>query len=286
MLPTPFQLTSATLFAIMFSLGVGLPLEGFSCWQQNRGLILRALVGTCVLVPLMALLLLMWSPTLALPQPARFAIALMAVCPSAPLLMRKAAKQGGDRSLAALLQVAAALLAIVSIPLLGLLFTRLFGVAGWAIQPRHVAGQVALAQLLPLVLGLLLRRFAPRLARRIELPLDRIANVLLLTLVLLLLVKAGPLLLTYVGANAVALPVMVAMVLFSLALGYGLADPDPSQRVTLALVTSMRNPGLALLLASTHPPEVPAVKLGILLYLIITIILSIPFLRWQANLRA
>ena len=188
--------------------------------------------------------------------------------------------------MAALLQVAAALLAIVSIPLLGLLFTRLFGVAGWAIQPRHVAGQVGLAQLLPLVLGLLLRRFAPRLARRIELPLDRIANVLLLTLVLLLLVKAGPLLLTYVGANADALPVMVAMVLFSLALGYGLADPDPSQRVTLALVTSMRNPGLALLLASTHAPEVPAVKLGILLYLVITIILSIPFLRWQANLRA
>ena len=97
MLPTPLQLTSATLLAIMFSLGVGLPLEGFSCWRQNRGLILRALVGTCVLVPLMALLLLMWSPTLALPQPARFAIALMAVCPSAPLLMRKAAKQGGDR---------------------------------------------------------------------------------------------------------------------------------------------------------------------------------------------
>jgi BASS family bile acid:Na+ symporter len=285
MLPTPFQLTSATLFAIMFSLGVGLPLEGFSCWQQNRGLILRALVGTCVLVPLTALLLLMWSPTLALPQPARFAIALMAVCPSAPLLMRKAAKQGGDRSLAALLQVAAALLAIVSIPLLGLLFTRLFGVAGWAIQPRHVAGQVALAQLLPLVLGLLLRRFAPRLAKRIELPLDRIANVLLLTLVLLLLVKAGPLLMTYVGANAVALPVMAAMVLFSLALGYGLADPDPRQRVTLALVTSMRNPGLALLLASTHAPGVPAVKLGILVYLVITIILSIPFLRWQASLR-
>ena len=48
----------------------------------------------------------------------------------------------------------------------------------------------------------------------------------------------------------------------------------------------MRNPGLALLLASTHAPEVPAVKLGILLYLVITIILSIPFLRWQANLRA
>lgn len=281
--PSPIQLVSATLFAIMFALGVGLPLDSFSRWQRNRGLILRALLATCVLVPLAAVLLLLWPPTLALPQPARFAISLMAVCPSAPLLLRKAGKQGGDRSLAALLQVAAALISILTIPLLALLFTYVFGVAGWAIQPREVASQVAGAQLLPLVLGLLLRRFAPRLATRIELPLERIANILLLVLVLLVLVKTGPLLLTYLGANAVALPVMAGMVALSLALGYGLADPDPRQRVTLALVTSMRNPGLALLLASTHAAEVSAVKLGILVYLLITVVLSIPFLQWQAS---
>jgi BASS family bile acid:Na+ symporter len=267
----------------MFALGVGLPLDGFGRWQQNRGLILRALVGTSVLVPLAGGLLLLWPPTLALPQPARFAISLMAVCPSAPLLLRKAGKQGGDRSLAALLQVAAALVSILTIPLLALLLTRLFSVAGWAIQPREVASQVAGAQLLPLVLGLLLRRFAPRLAKRIELPLDRIANILLLILVLLVLVKTGPLLVTYLGANAVALPVMASMVALSLALGYGLADRDPRQRVTLALVTSMRNPGLALLLASTHAAEASAVKLGILVYLLITVILTIPFLHWQAS---
>jgi hypothetical protein len=43
----------------------------------------------------------------------------------------------------------------------------------------------------------------------------------------------------------------------------------------------MRNPGLALLLASTFAPGVPAVKLGILVYLLITVVLSVPFLCWQ-----
>jgi predicted Na+-dependent transporter len=276
-------LVPATLFTIMFALGVGLPLDGFSRWQQQRGLLLRGLLGTCVLVPLAAVALLLWPPTLALSQPARFAIALMAVCPSAPLLLRKAGKQGGDRSLAALLQVGAALVAILSIPLLAILITRIFGVSGWAIEARHVAGQVALAQLLPLLLGLLLRRFAPQWASRLEGPLDRIANVLLLLLVLVVLAKTAPLLVTYVGANLVALPVMGALVLISLALGYGLADRDPQQRVTFALVTSMRNPGLALLLAGIYAPEVPAVKLGILVYLLITVVLSIPFLRWQRH---
>lgn len=283
MAPSPSLLVPATLFTIMFALGVGLPLDGFSRWQQRRGLLWRGLLGSCVLVPLAGWLLLLWPTSFALSQPTRFAIALMAVCPSAPLLLRKAGKQGGDRSLAALLQVGAALVAILSIPLLAPLFTRTFGVAGWAIEARHVAGQVALAQLLPLLLGLLLRRLAPRWASRLETPLDRLANGLLLALVLVVLAKTAPLLLTYVGANLVALPVMGALVLISLAIGYGLADRDPRHRVTLALVTSMRNPGLALLLASTYAPQLPAVKLAILVYLLTTVLLSIPFLHWQRH---
>jgi predicted Na+-dependent transporter len=286
MAQSPPLLVTATLFAIMFALGVGLPLDGLGRWQQYRGLLLRGLIGTCLLVPVAAALLLLLPPTMALSQPARFSIALMAVCPSAPLLMRKAGKQGGDRILAALLQVAAALAAIITIPLLASGFTRIFGVEGWQVQSHHVAAQVALVQLLPLLLGLLVRRFAPSWASRLEKPLDRLANGLLLLLVLVVLWKTAPLLVTYVGANLIALPVMAALVLISLALGYGLANRDSCLGVTLALVTSMRNPGLALLLAGIYAPEMPAVKLGILVYLLITVLLSIPFLRWQRSLQS
>ena len=285
MAQSPPLLVTATLFAIMFALGVGLPLDGLGRWQQHRGLLLRGLIGTCLLVPVAAALLLLLPPTMSLSQPARFSIALMAVCPSAPLLMRKAGKQGGDRILAALLQVAAALAAIITIPLLASGFTRIFGVEGWQVQSQHVAAQVALVQLLPLLLGLLVRRFAPSWASRLEKPLDRLANGLLLLLVLVVLWKTAPLLVTYVGVNLIALPVMAALVLISLALGYGLANRDPCLGVTLALATSMRNPGLALLLAGIYAPEMPAVKLGILVYLLITVLLSIPFLRWQRSLQ-
>ena len=285
MAQSPPLLVTATLLAIMFALGVGLPLDGLSRWQQHRRLLLRGLIGTCLLVPVAAALLLLLPPTMALSQPARFSIALMAVCPSAPLLMRKAGKQGGDRILAALLQVAAALAAIITIPLLASGFTRIFGVEGWQVQSHHVAAQVALVQLLPLLLGLLVRRFAPSWASRLETPLDRLANGLLLLLVLVVLGKTAPLLVTYVGANLIALPLMAALVLISLALGYGLTNRDPCLGITLALATSMRNPGLALLLASTYAPEVPALKLGILVYLLITVLLSIPFLSWQRSLQ-
>jgi hypothetical protein len=48
----------------------------------------------------------------------------------------------------------------------------------------------------------------------------------------------------------------------------------------------MRNPGLALLFASLYGQDLPGVKLGILAYLLTTVILSIPFLRWRRSLRS
>jgi len=68
-------------------------------------------------------------------------------------------------------------------------------------------------------------------------------------------------------------------VLLSLAFGYAAAGEGRERRITTAAVTSMRNPGLALLLASTYAPQIPAVKLAILLYLLITVLVSAPLLR-------
>jgi hypothetical protein len=41
----------------------------------------------------------------------------------------------------------------------------------------------------------------------------------------------------------------------------------------------MRNPGLALLLANTYAAEMPGLKIGILTYVLITVLLSIPLIR-------
>lgn len=275
-----------TLFAIMFALGLGLKGEGPSLLRRRPALVLRVVIGSCVLVPLVALLLLHLPLSRALSPPARFAIALMAISPSAPLVLRKAGRQGGDRELASILQVVAALVAIVSIPLMADVFRASFGVSDWDIVPAQVAPQVAKAQLLPLLLGLALRRWRPALADRIVVPLQRLADLLLLLLTVLVLVFAGRQLLPFVAANALALPFMAAMVLASLVIGLLLAGRSPQERITTSLVTSMRNPGLALLFASLYGQDLPGVKLGILAYLLTTVILSIPFLRWRRSLRS
>ncbi|TVS06758.1 MAG: transporter [Cyanobium sp. PLM2.Bin73] len=278
-------LVPLTLFTVMLALGVNLPLQAFQQWRRHWPLILRAELATCLLVPLAGWLLLSLPPAQALSIEARHAIALMAACPSAPLILRKAGKSGGDASLAGLLQVCAAVLAIVTLPLLADLSGPVFAVQGWdLLLPRQVALQVGQVQLLPLLLGLALARLLPERRPRLRLVLDRLANGLLVLLVLAVLVRTAPLLLQFSSANLGAIGVMVLLVLFSLMLGYLLAGDQVAQsgqRITVALVTSMRNPGLALLLASTYAPEMPGVKLGILVYVLVTVLVSLPVLRWQ-----
>ncbi len=275
-------LVGLTLFTIMFALGLGLQLDAIAQLRHRPALVIRVLIGSCVLVPLVALVLMKLPLSFALSKSARFGIALMAACPSAPLTLRKAGKTGGDRQLAAVLQACAAVAAIVSIPLLADLFRSSFGIDGWDIRPREVALQVGQAQVLPLLAGLLLRRWKPEWVARLEGALDKLANGLFLLLIVLVLIKTGPLLVPFVASNGLALGFMAVMVAAALAIGYFMAGPEPRERTTVALVTSMRNPGLALLFATTYGTGMPGLKLAVLAYLLVTVLLSIPFLRWRS----
>ncbi len=277
-------LITATLLTLMFSLGLGLHVGVFQRLRQRPLLCMRVLIGSCVLVPLVALLLLRSEAAADLSRPVRTAIALMAICPSAPLTLRKAAKQGGDRDLAALLQLLAAATAIVSVPLLADLFRDIFRVSGWDVHPSEVARQILLAQGLPLGLGMLVRHRWPEVAERWAASLDRVAMLLLLVLAVAVLAISSPLLVRFLADNLAALPVMALMVLLALTIGWFVSGPGLEERTTIALVTSMRNPGLALLLASIHAGGMVGLKLSILIYLLLTIVLTIPFLRLRRRL--
>ena len=274
-------LIKISLITLMVGLGLGLQLDALKEFSHRPWLILRVLLGTCVLVPLAALLLLKLPLTMQMSPGARFGIALMALSPSAPLTLRKAHLQGGDRHLAALLQVAAALLAILSIPLLTDLFRAWYNVDGWDIEPQTVAIQVALVQVLPLTIGLMLRRLFPQFGARWALPIQKGAFLVTLVVVALIVVMMAPRLFTFLKGNMLAIVVAALMTAIALAIGYLLGGRNAEERTTTALVTSMRNPGLALLFAISHGEELVGVKLAILTYLLVTILASIPFLRWS-----
>ncbi|MFN9645665.1 MAG: bile acid:sodium symporter family protein [Cyanobacteriota bacterium] len=277
----------ASLITLMIALGLGLRPHRLAEHRQRPWLVLRGVLGSCVLVPLVALALLKLPVSQSMSAGARLGIALMALCPSAPLTLRKAGVQGGDAHLAAVLQVAAALGAVVSVPLLSDVFRASFPVQGWAIQPGQVAWQVGLVQVLPLAAGVLLGHWRPRLAARWAVATQKAALLMTLIVVGLVFGLVLPQLVSFLRANLLAIGAMVAMTTAALGIGYGLGGGEPQGRLTMALVTSMRNPGLALLLAVTHGSDVLGLRLAIVTYLLVTLLVSIPFLRWaQRPIRA
>ncbi len=273
-------LIKGSLISLMVALGLQLLPQRLAAHQRRPWLVLRVVLGSCVLVPLVALTLLKLPLTQQLSPGARLGIALMALSPSAPLTLRKAGAKGGDAHLAAVLQVAAALVAVVSIPLLSDVFRAVFQVRGWDLQPGPVAVQVGLVQVLPLSAGLLLGRWKPELGARWAGLVQKIAMAITLIVVGIILVMVLPQLSAFLKANPLAIPAMGAMTAAALAIGYGLGGADRNERLTTALVTSMRNPGLALLFAVSHGRTIPGLKLAIVTYLLVTILASIPFLHW------
>ncbi len=279
-------LVSATIVTLMFSLGLGLKRYPFLLLRDRPAFLWRVLLGTCVLVPLAGLALVLMPLHGLLSRPAWVAIALMLACPSAPLILFRVRSSGGTAELAARLQIGAALLAIVTVPLMEVIFRtgaglRGWEVADWGITPGQVAGQVLKVQVLPVLAGVLLGQWQPELAQRCSRALGSVATALLMVMMAALLLLAGRQLLPFLQQNLVALAGMAVLSVFSLAIGYGLAGSDPLERRTVALVSGMRNTGLAAQLALTYGKGLPGLIPGLLSYVLITVIVSTLFLSWQ-----
>jgi predicted Na+-dependent transporter len=279
-------LVTATIVTLMFSLGLGLKHYPFKLLKDRPAFLWRVMRGTCGRVPLAGLVLVLLPLHGLLSRPAWVAMGLMLACPSAPLILFRVRSSGGTAELAARLQIAAALLAIVTIPLLEIVFRAGAGLRGWemvewGITPAQVAGQVLKVQVLPVIAGVLLGQWKPQLAQRCSQALGKLATLLLLLMMVALVLLSGKQLLPFLQQNLVGLAGMAILSVLSLAIGYGLAGADPLERRTVALVTGMRNTGLAAQLALSYGTALPGLVPGILSYVLITVIVTTLFLKWQ-----
>lgn len=266
-------LAAATVFTVMTSVGLGISLGEFRIAWRKPGLLLRGLLTTLVAVPFLALLV---TRALGLPRWEEIGVVLMAISPGAPMALRNALGAGGHQGFAASLQIAVALLAALSMPLSIAALAWLY--AGSAsITPGDVAKQVFVAQILPLGLGIALRRAAAGLAVSLARVTARIGNALLALLAVAAgvdawspLTAAGPRL-----AAAVALTTAGA-----LAAGHALGGPDPTTRTAVATTAGTRNAGLALLVATLNPAP-PEIRATVLAYIATSLPIILAYLAWR-----
>ena len=224
-------------------------------------------------VPLLAVLSL---KVFGLTGPIAVGIVLMSISPGAPIALRRALDAGSNREFAPALHVAIVVLAVVTVPasvaILDWIFAKDFTVTPW-----HIGRQVFVAQLLPLMLGAALRAVRAPLAAKLEQPIGRIGNVLLLIVGVLVLVDFPPIIAAVGWTPTIA---GIAMTVCALAVGSAFAWRDAEVRPAAAIAAAMRNPGLALVIATVNrtPFAVTAAVIGYALGLAVTIVV---YLQWR-----
>lgn len=174
-----------TIFSLMLAIGINSSLEQLTSLWRKPELLVRSLLAAIVLVPLVVFILL-WL--LDLPPGVAAGLSILAASPGAPVMAKRSQMAGGDPTYVASLQLTLAMLAVLVTPLTLAVFYALFELPIERVSPFRVLLQVGEVTFLPAIVGLLIQRFAPRIAASIARPVQVIANALFLLLLVLVVV--------------------------------------------------------------------------------------------------
>ena len=224
-----------------------------------------ALFIAIVAVPVAAILL---ADIFGLESGQLVGLLLMGISPGAPLALRKAGQAGGDAEFSVVLQVGVAVLAIGAVPVwIGILQSLYGRQAGLSVV--LLAKQVFLAQMLPLACGFALRYFAPGRARSFVKPMLMTSGILLLVVAVLILLSLWRALL---GLPLAAIAASASLTAIALLLAFFACGPSPTRRMSAGTICALRNPGIALLIASANGLPASS-KVMIVAHVLVTAIL-------------
>ncbi len=270
--------TSVTVFTLMLTIGVGQTFEQLTSLWRQREVLLRSLLSVLVLVPAVVIVLLL---VFDLPPAVVTGLAVLAAAPGAPLTTKRSQMAGADLTYVSPLQLTLALLAVVVTPLILAIFYPLFELTIERVTPFEVASQVVRVTFLPVVIGLLLQRFAPKLVAAITKPLNVLANVLFLLLMLAVIaaIAMAPELRTKLLLGWPAIAAILIMAVAALAIGHLLGGQRPEHRAGLATACIARNIGLALFIVGLSEGGAQSMP-TLLVYMFLGAAVAIPYSLW------
>jgi BASS family bile acid:Na+ symporter len=242
------------LVAIMLSMGLQVTVADLFASVRSVGRVMLAVIGNYLLVPAFTLVLL----GLFRPDPmVGVGFLILAVCPGAPVAPPATTIARGNVPWAiGLMVILGALSAVLAPLLLGLLLPRFAGETPLAVEPLAIVRLLVVAQLLPLAVGMAVRHLAPAVTARIIRPVGTVANLMLLVLIGLILVTQFD---TLADIRARGWVGMGLLFLASLAIGWWCTTGDDSTRRATALTTAARNAAVGLAIATDAFAGTPVV---------------------------
>ena len=248
---------------------------GDATWLFRRPALLgRSIVSMYGVMPLFALAT---AYAFNLHPAVKMALVAMAISPVPPILPNKQIKAGGSKSYAISLLVTASIIAIVLVPLVVWLLARVLDVQA-RLLPAVVGSVLGKSVLLPLLLGIMIRRSAPQIADRFMKPVAMVATLLLLVAAIAILARGWNAMMSLLG-NGTLLAIIVTTVV-GLFTGHVLGGPVDSERRVLALATSLRHPAIAVAVGQAVFPGNKLVSAAVLLSFLVATGLSLPYKWW------
>jgi BASS family bile acid:Na+ symporter len=233
------------LCSTMLGFGLQASLEEMRSLLVARGYVFRALFANFVLVPLVGLGLIRLVP---LSHAAGGALLLLACIPGGLGTIKYTRTVKGEASRAGALFV---LLCILAVPVSPLLLRWAAPASlGFSVPYDRVLAVIALLILVPLGIGLLVRRQWPHAAERWPKFLAIVGTVSFLVF----MVRTKIFRKEALGNVSIpAIGAMLALLLAAMAIGWLLGGPARSSRQVLATSTSMRNAAFCLAIANSSP---------------------------------
>ena len=241
----------------------------------------RAMASMFVVMPLFVLLLVALLP---LRPGVGAALLALSVSPMLPPWAKQGLAVGGKGDFILGLQGLATCVSVVAVPAMIWLVRQVFQVdtplTPWALE------QVLLVTVVvPLAAGMGLAQLWPGAAPRIAARCDRVGLAIILLGVAVVLVGSARAIVDVLGRGTLVAAAVVVGV--GLLVGHLLGGPEPGNRGALATATAARHPGVGLVLATSALPESqPAILATVLLYLLASILLTIPYQRWRREVVA
>jgi BASS family bile acid:Na+ symporter len=264
-------LIKLSVLALIVAIGMRSTREHALYLLKRPGLLWRSVLAMYGLVPLAVFVLVKLLP---LKPATEAALLVLAVSAGAPLLPRKLRLEGDDGYIVSLVMVSS-VLAVALVPLWVFLLDAQFGVAS-EIRLTTVALLLVKAFLAPLLAGMLIRAFAPRLAMRLADPVLAGASAVLVGTALLLILANWRLL---ADVRLSGLAALAAVMIVALAIGHAMGGPDPRHRTVLAVSCATRHVGIALLVATAFPGA--ATLTLVMAYVLTATAVTLPYLVWR-----
>jgi bile acid:Na+ symporter, BASS family len=239
----------ALVFLTMAVLGSGLTGEDFRRVARRPGLVAAATAGQLLVVPLLAAALVRALP---LKPHLSAGVVLVASCPVGPMANLYTRLARGDVALSVTLTAVSCLAAVPAMPLL-LWASRasLPGESRFPVPVALLAGQLLLLLVVPVLLGMALRRYRPDFARRHEPALLWASVAALAALLGFVIVQEAGHFVGEAGGLSLGVAFLTASAMMA---GYGTGwawGGSARERRSLAMAFVVRNVGVATAVAVT-----------------------------------